>query len=362
MVKMLQVLLPALDKLRAIYTLGGESLVGFTEGNITKYKFDIYLYLFKLSLIKKFMLFVILFRNGIILKPRRDWGHGRFKIRIIRKNGQQKHPYVIHIIPIQRKQDQSIVYAGGHTNRYDYQDLNGDKLQQIEIEETILTIPQELGSFVTKYRQQLLAESYRQHFFKFTPKTRRVAHQLLRNSCEILEDLGIHYWLDFGTLLGLIRENKLIDWDKDMDLSFRYESDEKIQEMISALGKQYKVKSLPPSIRPDSWDLGKYRTIKAFHQHFGLIRSNLHLDFFTQYRGQYENQSDPSYRSVIVGLNNEIPASYVDKLDSFTFEGHEYAIPNHVEDFLALRYGADWRTPKQYWHPAYDDQSIVKSE
>ena len=68
------------------------------------------------------------------------------------------------------------------------------------------------------------------------------------------------------------------------------------------------------------------------------------------------------YRSIIAGVNNEIPASYVDELDSFHFNGHDYAIPNRAEEFLALRYGADWRTPKKYWHPAYDDESMVKPE
>ncbi|MCF7921675.1 MAG: LicD family protein [Candidatus Marinimicrobia bacterium] len=359
---MLKEVLSAFDKLGAIYTLGGESLVGFAEGDFTKYKFDIHLYLFKLSLVKKFTLFMMLLQKGIILKPKRNWGHGRFKLRSRHVKGQAKHPYVIYIFPVERKLDESIIYAGGHTNRYAYEDLNGDNLQKVLIEETTLMIPTDLSSFIGKYRKQLLAESYKRHTFQFTPKNRKNAHNLLRNSCEILEDLGIHYWLDFGTLLGLIRENKLIDWDKDMDLSVRFESEEKMDEMIRALGKIYPIKILPPSIRPGVWHIGKYRTVKAFHQKYGLIRTDPHLDFFTQYRGLYDGQSEATYRSVIAGINNEIPAAFVDELDCFQFQGHEYAIPNHVEDFLALRYGTDWRTPKPYWHPAYDDESMVKSE
>jgi lipopolysaccharide cholinephosphotransferase len=360
--RMLQEVCQALAKLEATYSLGGESLMGFAEGDITKYKYDIYLYLFKLSLFKKIRLFLMLLSKGITLKPKRKWGHIRFKLRSPRKKGEPKHPYVIYLFPVKKQNDEAIVYAGGHTNRFDYQDLNSNKLQKVQVEDTTLTLPQELDSFVSKYRKQLLSESYKRHPFHFTPKNRKHAHNLLRNSCEILEELGIHYWLDFGTLLGLIRENKLIDWDKDMDLSIRFESDEKIEELISALSNRYPVKLLAPSIRPDSWKLGKYRTIKAFHQKYGFIRTDPHLDFFTQYRGQYDNQSETTYRSIIAGVNNEIPASFVDELDSFNFEGHEYAIPNHAEDFLALRYGADWRTPKQYWHPAYDDQSMVRPE
>ena len=359
---MLQKVLHALDKLGVVHTLGGESLVGLAEGNLTKYKFDIYLYVFQMSLIKKVLLFKMLLSEGIIVKPKRNWGHRRLKLRSIRKKGAAKHPYVIHILPIQHNVAESIVYAGGHTNRYDSQDLHPDHLQKLDIEDSIMAVPQALDSFVSKYRKQLLSESYKVNLFKFTPKSRRHAHKLLRRSCEVLEEMGIHYWLDFGTLLGLIRENKIIDWDKDMDLSVRYESDEQMEQMIQALSKLYPIKLLSPSIRPGSWNLGKYRTVKAFHQKFGLIRTNPHLDFFTQYRGEYDGKTETTYRSIIAGVNNEIPASFVDELDTFVFEGHEYSIPNHVEDYLALRYGSDWRTPKQYWHPAYDDESMVKAD
>lgn len=352
----------ALDKLDASYSLGGESLYGFAEGNMTKYKFDIYLYLFPLPLMKKIALFLMLLPQWIILKPKRKWGKRRFKLRSRRKKGASKHPYVIYLFPVKERGDEAIVYAGGHTNRFDIQDLSPNSLEKVEVEGLALSIPQELNAFVGKYRKQLLAESYKIHPYQLTPNNRKNAHKLLKTSCEILEDLGVHYWLDFGTLLGLIRENQLIEWDKDMDLSIRFESDEEIEELIEAVSKHYPVKTLGVSIRPQAWKLGKYRTIKAFHKKYGLIRTDPHLDFFTQYRGVYDNQSEATYRSIIAGVNNEIPASYVDELDSFHFDGHDYAIPNHAEEFLALRYGADWRTPKQFWHPAYDDESMVKAE
>ena len=36
---------------------------------------------------------------------------------------------------------------------------------------------------------------------------------------NILESLGILFWLDFGTLLGAARNNKIMDWDHDFDLA-----------------------------------------------------------------------------------------------------------------------------------------------
>lgn len=36
---------------------------------------------------------------------------------------------------------------------------------------------------------------------------------------EILNDLDIFYWLDFGTLLGAVRDEVISDWDHDFDLA-----------------------------------------------------------------------------------------------------------------------------------------------
>lgn len=36
---------------------------------------------------------------------------------------------------------------------------------------------------------------------------------------EVLEKVGINYWLSHGTLLGLAREGKILDWDNDIDIA-----------------------------------------------------------------------------------------------------------------------------------------------
>ena len=39
----------------------------------------------------------------------------------------------------------------------------------------------------------------------------------LRIVKEILDESGIDYWLDHGTLLGAFRDGKIIEWDRDID-------------------------------------------------------------------------------------------------------------------------------------------------
>ena len=41
----------------------------------------------------------------------------------------------------------------------------------------------------------------------------------LKQLSNILTENNIIHWIDFGTLLGSIRNNSIIDWDVDLDIS-----------------------------------------------------------------------------------------------------------------------------------------------
>ena len=42
--------------------------------------------------------------------------------------------------------------------------------------------------------------------------------RLFRETASRLRDGGVPFWLEYGTLLGLVREGSLISWDQDIDL------------------------------------------------------------------------------------------------------------------------------------------------
>ena len=45
-----------------------------------------------------------------------------------------------------------------------------------------------------------------------------IARRMLKEVTSILERRNIWYCLDGGTLLGIMREQRLLPWDNDMDL------------------------------------------------------------------------------------------------------------------------------------------------
>ena len=56
--------------------------------------------------------------------------------------------------------------------------------------------------------------------------------KLLRVVDTILEKNNIKYWLDYGTLLGAIREKTVIAWDDEFDISLWNDNLDSFLELI----------------------------------------------------------------------------------------------------------------------------------
>ena len=64
------------------------------------------------------------------------------------------------------------------------------------------------------------------------------AIEILTDVKDTFERHNIVFWLDCGTLLGAIRDGKLISWDHDLDVGMWYKDITKINEAI----KEFKEK------------------------------------------------------------------------------------------------------------------------
>lgn len=61
-----------------------------------------------------------------------------------------------------------------------------------------------------------------------TPMNEMEAIQALKKIKIIFDKNNIDFWLNFGTLLGAVREKKIIDWDDDIDLATWHHNREKL--------------------------------------------------------------------------------------------------------------------------------------
>ncbi len=150
----------------------------------------------------------------------------------------------------------------------------------------------------------------------------------LKEVKQILDDLGITFFLISGTCLGAIRENGLIQWDDDVDIGsvFGHHGCEEasLEEIVTA----FRIKGFltkPMRSGPHAFlPLIKY-SAKVSWEGCHIIDGNIE---------QY-----PS-------LN--MPANFFIDLKEIDFLDEKYYVPNPPEEYLGLKYGNEWRVPKKH--------------
>ena len=237
----------------------------------------------------------------------------------------------------------------------------------------------------------------------------KVAVQSLRTLKEVFDLFGIKLWLDAGTLLGAVREGKLIEWDYDIDLGMWNYDGKKLFFALKELRNRSKVKvrfPLYPNIQsftlkflPNDfcidislWEIKGNNAISIFdrpklQKHFSvtqffhalrIVRHYLCSDVGLSVSGSAGFLADilekflPSFptKSKVLLLKllqhsdlgyvkwiSVAPKRYYEKLETMTFYGMTFHTPSNVEEYLEYHYGLNWRTPQKKWDWVKDDQA-----
>lgn len=164
---------------------------------------------------------------------------------------------------------------------------------------------------------------------------------------EALKDTGITYFADFGTLLGLVRDNAFMKWDSDMD--FGVLSDGQINEtdMWNTLEDALKNVGLKKK-KTCTYD---GRIIEQTYSN-GVLTIDFFLHFFTEnndnvylvYKKKgYDNAQDNEYDVALMRLCR------FDKVEQHSFSCGDIPIPCNTEAYLTCMYSENWRIPDPTW-------------
>lgn len=190
---------------------------------------------------------------------------------------------------------------------------------------------------------------------KLTGNIEITARKMLRDVCRILDENNIPYTLEGGTLLGIIRENRLLPWDNDMDLTI---TDNNLDKLIKIRYKFW-LAGYRTRIRKSKKDMphfpkGSVRLVKI-QTRFLLLKGYSLLDIFVK-----KKVEDKYFWTV--GIKQPVlksaPSHFYDDLIKHEFDGYKYSVPEKYEDYLAYRYG-DWKTPVKEYDFKKDDKAIV---
>lgn len=188
-------------------------------------------------------------------------------------------------------------------------------------------------------------------------KNKILAENLLKDIVSILDDINIVYCLEGGRLLGIYRENRLLPWDSDLDLSILDDELHKIGHLTKILKKHnYRIRFRYFETTDTHFKKGNLRILKIRKQHFfGLIKNPVCLEIFIKYR--LEDQVFWKVSDKTMGA----PFQFYQKIKKIIFQNYEYTIPSETEAYLTHKYG-DWKTPVKVWNAIKKEGSLVTNQ
>lgn len=169
------------------------------------------------------------------------------------------------------------------------------------------------------------------NLFPYTkePIRGKEAERTLQKARGVLRENHLKWWISAGTLLGLYRDGSLIPHDNDVDVSVDASSVLHGGALIADFYNQGFELVRNSSMGTDTAQLA-----------FLDKENNVILDISFYYlRGK-------NYVKSTEFGDFSHPRKFIDKLSSIKFGGDTYPAPSSTEEFLARRYGEDWRTPK----------------
>lgn len=165
---------------------------------------------------------------------------------------------------------------------------------------------------------------------KYNPLNPIFAQEGLEKIMKVLKDFPI--WLDYGTLLGAVREKKFMKHDYDVDLGVTSEYTDEIYTHKKELA-----------------DMGVLMASSVSHKvlhMFNLLYKNIKIDLYVWHKRKDTYRKARFFHNGI-WIFAEINSKHYSNLDTIEFLGKQYYIPSYVEEHLETMYG-DWKTPMIY--------------
>ena len=159
--------------------------------------------------------------------------------------------------------------------------------------------------------------------------------ELLFFTADLLAERGIAYWLDFGTLLGAVRDEEFIPWDGDLDFGVLARD----LDAIPALEREVAAAGFHLD-RSDPSGVPRVCYSDVNWQHVDLLP-------WAQ-DGDVLRTEDPEYDwpGVSNAAKTAFPSSYLEAPESVRLYGRAFPAPSPVHDFLRKhRYGPSYLEP-----------------
>ena len=151
---------------------------------------------------------------------------------------------------------------------------------------------------------------------------------------ELLVKHGITHWIDYGTLLGAVREGAFIVWDDDVDFGILDRDADRV------LGLEREIAARGYVLRLDDPSAIRIQLSQVNEHHLDMIK-------WREQDGMLDSVMDPDYDWPGVPAR-AFSTQFLERLDEVELYGRPLPAPSPVHEFLVEhRYGPDYLIPQR---------------
>ena len=160
---------------------------------------------------------------------------------------------------------------------------------------------------------------------------------------KVLNKKGAKFFIDCGTLLGMIRDNKLLEHDKDMDFGIYFDDRftiRSLDEAMKSIGlKKHREFSFRGEVKEASYSNGI--TNIDFFKHEESKESS---DIYVFYRKNGVKYPSNKHYTTLIMHRAHIPS-----IQTIDVNGRQLYVPSNYEEYLESAYSKNWRIPDSGW-------------
>lgn len=170
---------------------------------------------------------------------------------------------------------------------------------------------------------------------------------------EVMDELQLDWFVDYGSLLGIIRDGRFIEYDDDMDFGVylnSYQDWEKLEEAFAKRGMK-KVRGIRYNGNMEEMTFGYHDLTFDFFRHWTEDGEDRAFCFWNRPGVDYPQPN--MYSAVLLRCPDFGGTRIMD------FGSTPVRVPQQAEQYLASVYTEGWRIPDPNWQagmsPAWND-------